>query len=125
MPPVQTIRRFLRQACALALVAMLALALAPSVSHALASIGGFDPAGAVGSASTATSGDPAGTAAMHMQHCPLCSLTGTTPVLPRAATPELPVAAGKALVPACFLYAGARTQHAWATAQPRAPPHSR
>ncbi|MFT3953668.1 MAG: DUF2946 family protein [Piscinibacter sp.] len=78
------VRRFFRHAAALALVAMLGLALAPTISHALATrLASVQPWGELCSV------DRSGDAGATLAHCPLCAQTGHTPVLP--ATPQVTV----------------------------------
>ena len=115
----------------LALVAMLALALLPTVSHALAFARGgaawaevCTPQGmrlvAVDAAQAADNGAPA-QAAGHLEHCPLCALGADAPPLPPAPPAALRLPVAGAEPPPLFLQA-ARTLHAWRSAQPRAPP---
>ncbi len=74
------VRRLIRQAAALALVAMLGLALAPTVSHALAAqLTSAQP----WSELCAVDGEL--DAGARLAHCPLCVQPGHTPALP--ATP--------------------------------------
>lgn len=56
----------------------------------------------------------------HLDHCPLCGLSGDAP-LPPAAANAVAVTAPRALLPRLFLHAP-RPLFAWAAAQPRAPP---
>ncbi len=113
---------------------MLALALLPTLSRAMAH-------GAGGAASWAeictpqgmklvaldaldvAPGEPAAPAQAghHLDHCPYCSLAGQALGLPPApvVAPALVLAAGHE--PPLFLQAP-RTLHAWRSAQPRAPP---
>lgn len=111
---------------------MLALALLPTVSHALAFAHGgksnwaeiCTPQGmklvalddAPGAADT-----PPAQAGSHLDHCPYCGLSGHATGLPPApaAVPGLP--AGADAVPRLFLQAP-RTLFAWRSAQPRGPP---
>jgi hypothetical protein len=125
---VDLLRRRLHALTWLALVGVLALALLPAVSHALAFAG-------VGGASAeictpqglkriALDADPTPAPVVdHLEHCPFCKLGHDAPPLPPA-PPALaePLPPGPGLPP-LFLQAP-RTLHAWATAQPRAPPIS-
>jgi len=90
---VNAVRRLFRQAAALALVAMLGLALAPTVSHALATqLANAQPWAELCSI------DGEADAGARLAHCPLCAQPGHTPALP--ATPlslgALPVAGRQA-----------------------------
>jgi hypothetical protein len=77
---VNAIRRLFRRAAALALAAMLGLALAPTVSHALAAqLASAQP----WSELCSLDGDQ--DAGARLAHCPLCAQSGHTPALP--ATP--------------------------------------
>jgi Protein of unknown function (DUF2946) len=134
---VNVLRLRLRPLTWLALVAILALALLPTLSHALAFVQGGSnwaeictPQGAKrialaddGSALTTTdiNEDSRALGAMHLQHCPLCALSTDAPVLPPAAPAALPLAITSASPPAAFLHAP-HTLHAWRSAQPRGPP---
>lgn len=113
----------------LALVAVLALALVPAVSHALAFARGDAPAwaevcttqGLQRLALDAPDRVPA-TTGPQLEHCPLCKLgSDDVGAPPRAASARVePLPAGP-LVPMCFGQAP-RTLWAWSAAQPRAPP---
>ncbi len=123
------LRRRLHALTWLALVGVLALALLPAVSHALAfaGVGGATaevctPQGLKRIALDAGE-DPAPSANGHLEHCPFCKLGHDAPPLP-----PVPPARAQALPPGpwrppLFLQAP-RTLHAWASAQPRAPPAS-
>ena len=77
---MNAVRRLFRQAAALALVAMLGLAIAPTVSHALASqLASAQPW------SELCSLDGDRDAGARLAHCPVCVQPGHTPALP--ATP--------------------------------------
>lgn len=65
--------------------------------------------------------DDAPASAHLLDHCPYCSLQGSTPGLPPAGALALPVPTLAHAVPRAFL-AAPRTLHAWRSAQPRAPP---
>lgn len=122
-------RRHQRWVLWLALTALWAVALLPLVSHAMARAGGeastrytevCTPQGMklVALADGETAPD---SSLLQAEHCHWC-----TPALGDAAPPPvLPAMPGflplPALLPAAFLHAPA-TAHAWASAQPRAPP---
>ncbi len=130
---MKTLRRHLKVCNWLALVAVLAMALLPTVSHALAHGQGTGttwaevctPQGmkmvavdvedaAPGSAGSAQPGS-------HLEHCPYCTGSVTPPGLPPS-TFSLPYFDPRAgLVPPLFLQAP-HTLFAWRSAQPRAPP---
>jgi hypothetical protein len=122
--------RLLRRSCWLAIFAMLALALLPAVSHALAASRGAagdievcTPQG-VRLVSDADAGSgPVAPAALdiHLEHCPLCSLCAHALGMPPAPPSALPLALAAAEAPPRFLQAP-RTPFAWRSAQPRAPP---
>ncbi|MDL2336688.1 MAG: DUF2946 family protein [Pseudomonadota bacterium] len=124
----------LRLSCWLALLAVLALALLPTVSHALAAARGqaawaevCTPRGARLVAAASADGElqqeqgaPA-SSAFHLEHCPLCALsTGDLGPAPSSSTLLPPTPSGVQL-PERFLQAPC-TPHAWRSAQPRAPP---
>lgn len=109
------------------MLAVLAFALVPTVSRAMAFASGSSgwaeictPQGMKQVA--AVDGDPAPVqAGANLDHCALCGLS-TDAAAPLSAVPlplRLPV--GSAEVPSLFLQA-AHTLHAWRSAQPRAPP---
>jgi hypothetical protein len=124
----------------IALAAILALALLPTLSHALAHARGQ---GAGGWAEVCTAQGPQRVAvdadgkladtvidgptdaatpdADHLQHCPLCAIGSDTPPLPPAATLAPALRLSGIRVPAAFLHAP-RTAHIWRSAQPRGPP---
>lgn len=121
-----------RLACRLALVAMLALALLPTVSHALAAsraAGNWtevcSPQGlrlsAAGDAGVAGErGDPGGAGA-HLEHCPFCAPSASALGMPSAYRGAPLLARHDAAPPPRALEAPRRPQ-AWHSAQPRAPP---
>jgi hypothetical protein len=118
---MHTARRHFRLGLRLALVAIWALALLPTLSHALARADAATlgvictPQGPKQAPGDATS------AASALQHCALCALAADAPpLLPAAPALQMPAAAA-AFEPLLFLQAP-RTLHAWAAAQPRAPP---
>lgn len=117
-------RRQRRAVTWFALVAMLALALMPALSHAVAAVRGASVFDEVCSASTPRGtqpGDPAqGMAFGHLDHCPFCHLQAQPLAPPPASQPvlALPFVHEK---PTLFL-AASRTLFAWRSAQPRGPP---
>ncbi len=136
------LRRHLRPLTWIALVAILGLALLPTLSHAMAHAaaqgpGGWaevctqegprriavDAAGKLMDTAIETEGIGASAGTSHLQHCPLCALSLDAPLLPAAAPAGLPLALAGRAVPAAFLHAP-RTLHAWLSAQPRGPPAS-
>lgn len=110
-------------------MAMLAFALVPTLSRAMAFASGnasfaevCTPQGLKLVTSDDTAGpDSGGPAAHSLDHCAFCGLAtdGAAPLPAAPAAVVLPVAGAEP--PALFLRAP-RTLHAWATAQPRAPP---
>lgn len=127
----------LRRACRLAIVAMLALALLPTVSHALAAARDQSPWAeictpqgtrvvSIADADVGVIADRddgrSGSAGIHLEHCPFCaSSSAATLGMPPAHTGAAVLAAGGIEPPPRFLQA-AYTLHAWRSAQPRAPP---
>ncbi len=105
---------------------MLALALAPTVSHALNAQKASNPWTEVCSASapgaSAASSQPGSGSALHLEHCALCCLAAQPMGMPPASVPAVPVPEGLAFVALRFLTAP-HTLFAWASAQARAPPH--
>jgi hypothetical protein len=116
---------------------MLALAMLPSVSHALSFARGgggswaevCTPQGmrlvaveqAVDGSTPATDSAPL-QAAGFMEHCALCALAADQPALPTpAAAAAVPLNPGSHALPPAFLH-GPRTLHVWRSAQPRGPP---
>lgn len=122
---MQSIRRLFRPATWLALVAMLGLALAPTLSHALAASGPGNPWAEIcsvagGKAVAAQAPGALADAGTHLGHCPLCGQVGDVPALPGTeyVPPRVDAAEQR---PALFLRAP-HTLFAWTAAQPRAPP---
>jgi hypothetical protein len=115
------VRRLQRWAACIALVAIGALALLPTVSHALA--GARSEAAALAAICTPQGLKelPSDAPAPSFEHCALCTLAADAPPLVPAQPALALPAGGAAAVPALFLHAP-RTLHAWAAAQPRAPP---
>lgn len=124
---MNAIRRRLRLHASIALVAVLALALLPTLSHLLA-------AGGLSSAFTeictpqgarlvaVDGGDEApAPAGVHLEHCPYCALAAGGGWLPVAVvSPAMPAASGFER-PSTFPPAP-RTRLAWSAARPRGPP---
>jgi hypothetical protein len=128
-------RRSQRFTAWIALLAMLALAVLPSVSHALA----FARGGAAGwvevctpqgmrlvavdaaDASAPAEPGPPLQAASFLEHCTLCTLALDVPALPAPEPAALLLPLGRQALPWAFLHAP-RTLHAWRSAQPRGPP---
>lgn len=76
---MDAVRRLFRQAAALALVAICGLALAPTVSHALAAqLASAQPW------SELCSADGDSEPGARLAHCPLCTQPGHSPALPAA-----------------------------------------
>ncbi|MFO1291994.1 MAG: DUF2946 family protein [Rubrivivax sp.] len=122
----------LRRVTWLAIFAMLALALVPGVSHALAQLRGQSAWTEVcttqGARLVVLDADadraaqaPGTAAAAYLEHCPYCAASFGGLGLPPAPLALPPAAAADAGVPALFLHAP-HTLHAWRSAQPRAPP---
>ncbi len=128
---MQSIRRLFRPATWFAIFAMLGLALAPTVSHALAASGPGNPwaevcsvAGGKGVVADAAGANGSQTdAGSHLGHCPLCGQLGSAPALPVAGSAGALVIAGADVLPALFARSPSPL-FAWAAAQPRAPPAS-
>lgn len=129
LPTVNPWRLHLRAVTWLALVAVLALALMPAVSHALAFARGDTTAwaevcttqGLQRVALDAPDGAPA-TTVQQPEHCPFCKLGSDEVGAPPSAASGLaePLPPGP-LLPSRFGPAP-RTPFAWSAAQPRAPP---
>jgi hypothetical protein len=126
---MSTLRAHLRSLSWLALAAMLALALLPSVSHALRFAQGdplslaeiCTPQGMRTVLVDGAADDNMPATAAAGADCPYCSLCGHLAALPPASPSMLPPMVAQAAVPSLFLQAP-RTLFAWASAQPRAPP---
>jgi hypothetical protein len=124
---VFALRRQLRRVTWIALTAMLALALMPTLSHALSFARGVPsalsevctPQGAKLLAPSDPASEPA-PALSNLDHCPFCALQGA-PALPPAPVPSIGPLGLSHAVPPLFL-AAPRPLFAWASAQPRAPP---
>ncbi|MFM9916663.1 MAG: DUF2946 domain-containing protein [Rhizobacter sp.] len=122
----------LRRHCWIALIAMLALALLPTVSHALASWRGQSPLTEVctpqGSRQVTPDADPSGQGApasvgLHLEHCPFCVTHLGALGMPHASASTALRSMTWVEKPQRFLHAPC-TQFAWCSAQPRAPPIS-
>lgn len=106
---------------------MLGLALAPTVSHALAASGPGNPWAEIcsvagGKVVVADIGSEAD-AGSHLGHCPLCGQLGSAPALPVAESSGSFAVDGADFLPALFAQSPSPL-FAWAAAQPRAPPAS-
>ena len=126
-----TVRKHLRRFVGLALTAMLALSLLPTVAHAL----GFAQGGKMALSEICTpqgmqwvglDGQPiVDDAPMsgieHLDDCPYCARATSAAGLPPTLPPLLLLAPAGTAAPPLFLHAP-RTLFAWASAQPRAPP---
>jgi hypothetical protein len=130
-PPLRSFRG-LRAFTWLALVAALALALLPTLSHAVAHARGGSAWAEVCTAQgarlvavvDAEGGDGAAAplqGMIHLEHCPFCALSAGAVGLPPAQPAPLALPLGSDAPPARFLSAP-RTLFAWAAAQPRGPP---
>jgi Protein of unknown function (DUF2946) len=127
---MQRVRRHQHRSVWLAVFAILLMALAPTLSHALQGRQA-EMLMAVCSAQgtryiAADAGMPGAPADSHtapvqpLEHCPWCHLQGADGAVPPAPA-ALHLQVPQAEVPRLFLVAP-RTQHAWLAAQPRAPP---
>lgn len=126
---MNTLRHHFRPAVWLALIAIAAMALLPTLSHALARSGG---AGSTAFTEVCTpqgmkvvaltDGEEApDSAQLRLEHCHWCTAAiGDLAPPPVILPQEVPAAAG-VCVPTLFLQAR-HTLHAWASVQPRAPP---
>lgn len=129
---MNALRRRLDTFCFIALMAMLAMALLPTVSHALAFAQGTQsnwaevctPQGMkLVVLDDAGPGEPApASAASHLEHCPFCAQGSSVLGLPPTVVPALVLPLAADTTPPLFLKAP-RTLFAWAAAQPRGPPH--
>jgi hypothetical protein len=112
----------------IALTAMLALALLPTLSHTLSFSRGAPsalsevctPQGARVVANDSLP-DPSPAAFGHLEHCPFCSLHAGAWGMPPATPGHIEPLALAHAVPPLFL-AAPRPLFAWSAAQPRAPP---
>ena len=124
-----SMRLRLRSAAWLALVALLALALMPTIARALAFAHGDASWAEVCTTqglrltAVAQTGDEAPAAGRgHLDHCAFCALSAGAAPLPSTAAAVLPLSPQTVAPPPLFLHAP-RTLFAWGSAQPRAPPH--
>ena len=118
---MQQLRRHLRRFTWLALVAMLGLALAPSVSQALGTPQAFGLATDICSVVSKAGEAPGSGGGLHVEHCALCGVASHAIGLPPAPLAELPIPDGADHVAALFLDA-AHGPFAWRPPQARAPP---
>lgn len=120
-----------RLAARIALFAVLLAALAPSISHAIASAKGV-PNGWMEVCTVegaklvqVDAGQPATPApaekSLHFEHCPFCISHAVAMGIPSTNPIALPVVAGTPVVPVLF-YQASHPLFAWTAAQPRAPP---
>lgn len=126
---VQRARLHFRFGLWLAILAVAALSLMPTISHARAWAQGSGSWTEICTAqgmkriapdADGTTGAGGTNAALHADHCAYCAL-GAGAGLPPAPAAATPVPTGGAEVPLLFLHAP-RTLHAWLAAPPRAPP---
>lgn len=116
------LRHHLRRFTWLALVAMLGLALAPSVSQALGAPPGSGVATDICSVASQPGEAPgSGGAGFHVEHCALCCVAGHAIGLPPAPVAGLTIPDGADPVAALFVDA-AHGSLAWRPPQARAPP---
>lgn len=125
---MQPIRRLFRQAAWLALVAILALAVAPTVSHALAASGPGNPWAEictdVGGRTLVADADSNGAdGAAQPGHCPLCGPSAQALPLPSSGTASLSVPRGRDAAAERPKAPLARAWP-WSPSQPGAPPAS-
>src|SRR5262249_16961811 len=136
MRAVFSLRRHLHRCTWIALVAMWALALAPTLSHALSFARGQQatlaeictPQGtrfvdADGQSVPASGPGNRGVMAAHLDPCPFCAVHAGAVGLPNALDAAPLRADLSQAQPALYLHAP-HTLHAWRTAQSRAPPAS-
>ena len=125
------LRRHLLALSRIALLAMVTLALLPTVAQAFAQASGghamteiCTPQGmklvVVDADQPASPVDAARTALGHLDHCPFCA-TAAHAMAPPPAAPKLLLPPTGAEAAPLFLQAP-RTLHAWVAAQPRGPP---
>ncbi len=126
---MNALRPHLRLPVWIALVAMLALALLPTLSHALTFARGGSGAWVEvctpqGMRLVQVAGDetPAPLqAGSHLEHCPLCVLPHVDAAPPPAVPAVLPLPLAAFSPPPAFLHAPV-TLYAWRSASPRGPP---
>jgi len=119
------LRRHRRLAAWVSLLALVLATLAPGIARAVAFAQGDATAwGQICSTEGTPSPEGGSSPAAHMlDHCPFCSLHGDTLGLPPSLSAQHSAPQPAYALPALFLKAP-RTLHAWASAQPRAPPLS-
>lgn len=129
---MQRLRLNTRRLAWLALVAVLAMALVPTLARALAHGQGASTQWVevctaqgmkmvpVAAAQAQESQAPEASPLSQLEHCPMCALGHLCAGPPAALPAPLPAAAAR-LVPARFLHAP-RTLHVWRASQPRGPP---
>ena len=114
----------------IALLAILFSALAPTISHALASAGAATPAmqlctvngyQMVKLADADADDRQAPADAKSMQHCAFCTLHGGADALPISTAAALALTTGRGIYPPRY-YSAPRAQHIWSAAHQRAPP---
>ncbi|MEP6875047.1 MAG: DUF2946 domain-containing protein [Burkholderiales bacterium] len=113
------IRQRLRLFTWVALFAMLGLAIAPSVSHALSAQQSSNPWTEI--CSTSNPADPPRSAAMLLEHCAMCGVVVHAMGMPPAPVTVLPAPEGAACAAALFLEAS-HPLFAWRPPPARAPP---
>ena len=113
------IRQRLRLFTWIALFAMLGLAIAPSVSHALSAQQASNSWTEI--CSTPNSGEQPRGAAMQLEHCAMCGVVAQAIGMPPAPVAVRPVPEGAAYVAVLFLEAS-HPLFAWRPPQARAPP---
>lgn len=122
-PTMPLFRRLHRRLSWIALFAMLAMALAPTVSHALADAPApwLAVCSATGTSPNGVAGEPTQLPGLaHLDHCPFCALQGAAPPPPPALALWRPMDLSQAM-PESYGQAH-HPSFAWCAAQPRAPP---
>lgn len=103
----------------IAMLAVLFAALAPTVSHALAST---TEAALAEMCTVGGAEKKAPSNIMHgMEHCPYCATHGGAPALPPVAASSFAVVGGHDCYPPLF-YTAPQPLHTWSAASPRGPP---
>lgn len=130
IPPVQTVRSFVKPWAWLAIVAMLGAALLPTLAHAVMAVKGDTQWVEVCSASGSrwvlvTDADLASgqdqSLSMDMAHCPLCCHQNHMPTVPTPQATPVVFALGTHVVPRLWLLAPTPL-FAWASRLSRGPP---
>jgi hypothetical protein len=134
---MHTLRRRQPALAWIVVLALLAMALLPTLTHALTHLRDdritwvevCTPQGMrLVSLASMAHGDQAPTeplplqAAAHLEHCALCTLSQPLPALPAADGPTIGPRPTAHALPRPFLHA-LQTLHAWRSAQPRGPPY--